>query len=84
MFLIFIYVGFAPLYRTLLEDGKTQLEPLATQLQDQIKTVATNVEEQIRPLAANVQAHMQPVLDNFQRQIEAIFQKITEAKAIGN
>lgn len=73
------------LCRAFMEDKKTHLEPLASQLHDQIKTVATNVEEQIRPLAANVQAQLQPMVDTFQKHMEDIFKKLTEqAKAIGN
>ncbi|XP_044027161.1 type-4 ice-structuring protein LS-12-like [Siniperca chuatsi] len=71
--------------QTFMEDKKTQLEPLAAQIQEQLKTVATNVEEHIKPLAANVQAQIQPMVDNFQKQVEAIFQKLTEqARAVGN
>ncbi|KAK2830435.1 hypothetical protein Q5P01_018366 [Channa striata] len=71
--------------QTFLDNKKTQLEPLATQIQDQLKSVATNAEDQIRPLTENVQAQIQPMVDNFHRQIEAILQKLTEqAKAIGN
>ncbi|XP_020490335.1 type-4 ice-structuring protein LS-12 [Labrus bergylta] len=64
--------------QTFLADKKTQLEPLATQIQEQIKTYATNVEEQIKPLATNVQTQVQPMIDNFQAQLEAIFKKVME------
>ncbi|XP_039977479.1 type-4 ice-structuring protein LS-12-like isoform X2 [Xiphias gladius] len=71
--------------QTFLDDRKTQLEPLASQIQDQLRTAAANVEEQIKPLAANVQAQLKPMVDNFQRQMEAILQKLTEqAQAISN
>merc|ERR1711964_225120 len=71
--------------QTFLADRKTQLEPLATQIQDQLKTVATTVEEQIKPLAANVQSQIQPMVDEFQKQIQDILLRLTEqAKAIGN
>nr|XP_020453028.1 type-4 ice-structuring protein LS-12-like [Monopterus albus] len=66
--------------QTFLEDKKTQLEPLTTQIQDQIKTVATNIEEQIRPLADNMQARIQPMIADFQKQVEAMFQKLSELK----
>ncbi|XP_069555849.1 type-4 ice-structuring protein LS-12-like [Brachyistius frenatus] len=72
-----------------LQDKRTQLEPLATQVQEKMKTVATSVEEHIRPLAANVQeqiqAQVQPMILDFQKQVEALFQKLTEqTEAIGN
>ncbi|XP_071357019.1 type-4 ice-structuring protein LS-12-like [Trachinotus anak] len=71
--------------QTFLEDRKTQLEPLASQVQDQLRNAAANVEEQIKPLAASVQAQLQPMVDNFQKQMEAILQRMTEnARAIGN
>ncbi|XP_028251607.1 type-4 ice-structuring protein LS-12-like [Parambassis ranga] len=71
--------------QTFLEDKKIQLEPLATQIQEQVKTVATNMEEQIKPMAANVQALVQPMIENFQKQMEAVFQRLTEqTPAIGN
>ncbi|XP_070778364.1 type-4 ice-structuring protein LS-12-like [Enoplosus armatus] len=64
--------------QTFMEDKKTQLEPLAAQIQEQLRTAAANMEEQIRPLAANVQAQMQPLMDNFQKQVEAILQRLTQ------
>ncbi|XP_022603083.1 type-4 ice-structuring protein LS-12-like [Seriola dumerili] len=64
--------------QTFLEDKKTQLEPLASQLQDQLRTAAASVEEQIKPLAVNMQAQIQPMVDNFQKQMEALIQRMTE------
>uniref|UniRef100_A0A4W6DZC4 Antifreeze protein type IV n=2 Tax=Lates calcarifer TaxID=8187 RepID=A0A4W6DZC4_LATCA len=64
--------------QTFLEDKKTQLEPLATQIQEQLRTAATNLEEHVKPLAANVQTQIQPMMENFQKQLEAIFQRMTE------
>uniref|UniRef100_A0A7N8YBB3 Antifreeze protein type IV n=1 Tax=Mastacembelus armatus TaxID=205130 RepID=A0A7N8YBB3_9TELE len=69
--------------QTFLQDKKTQLQPLASQIQDQLKTVATNVEEQIMPLAVNMQAHLQPIVDTLQKQMEAFLQQLKE-KAISN
>ncbi|XP_034747140.1 type-4 ice-structuring protein LS-12-like [Etheostoma cragini] len=69
--------------QTFMEDKKTQLEPLFSQIQEQLKTVSASVEEQIKPLAASVQAQLQS--DNFKQQLESIFQKLTEqTKAIDN
>ncbi|XP_030596528.1 type-4 ice-structuring protein LS-12-like [Archocentrus centrarchus] len=66
--------------QTFLEDRKTQMEPLASQIQDQLRTAATNIEEQIKPLAAQ----MQPMFDNLQKQMEALIQNMAEqARAIG-
>uniref|UniRef100_A0A3B4XNG6 Type-4 ice-structuring protein LS-12-like n=2 Tax=Seriola lalandi dorsalis TaxID=1841481 RepID=A0A3B4XNG6_SERLL len=71
--------------QTFLEDKKTQLEPLASQLQDQLRTAAASVEEQIKPLAVNMQAQIQPMVDNFQKQMEALIQRMTEnAQPIDN
>merc|ERR1712212_114502 len=70
--------------QTFMEDKKTQLEPLAAQIQEQLKSVATTVEEQIKPLAANVQAQIAPMVEDFQKQMQAILLRLTEqAKAIG-
>uniref|UniRef100_A0A3Q0SU88 Antifreeze protein type IV n=1 Tax=Amphilophus citrinellus TaxID=61819 RepID=A0A3Q0SU88_AMPCI len=67
--------------QTFLEDRKTEMEPLASQIQDQLRTAATNIEEQIKPLAAQ----MQPMFDNLQKQMEALIQNMAEqARAIGN
>ncbi|XP_071770830.1 type-4 ice-structuring protein-like [Centroberyx gerrardi] len=71
--------------QTFLEDKRTQLEPVATQFQDQMRTVAASVEEQLKPLAATVQAQVQPLVDDFQKQMQDILQKLMDqAKAIGN
>ncbi|XP_047460529.1 type-4 ice-structuring protein LS-12-like [Mugil cephalus] len=70
--------------QTFLEDRKSQLEPLAAQIQQQLQSVATSVEEQIKPMAASVQTQVQPMLESFQKQMELMFQKMAEqAKAIG-
>ncbi|XP_008298957.1 type-4 ice-structuring protein LS-12-like [Stegastes partitus] len=64
---------------------RTQLEPLAAQVQEQLKSVATNVEEQVKPLTANIQAQLQPMLVDFKKQMEDILQKLTEqGRAIAN
>ncbi|KAM6974431.1 type-4 ice-structuring protein-like [Tautogolabrus adspersus] len=71
--------------QTFIADKKTQLEPLATQIQEHLKTYASTVEEQIKPLAANVQTQVQPMIDNFQTQVEAIFKRLMDqTQAIGN
>ncbi|XP_053190891.1 type-4 ice-structuring protein LS-12-like [Scomber japonicus] len=71
--------------QTFMEDKKTQLEPLAAQIQEQLKSVSTTVEEQIKPLAASVQAQIAPMVEDFQKQMEAILVRLTEqTKAIGN
>ncbi|XP_071401405.1 type-4 ice-structuring protein LS-12-like [Centroberyx affinis] len=71
--------------QTFLEDKRTQLEPVATQFQDQMRTVAATVEEQFKPLAENMQAQVQPLVDDFQKQMQDILQKLMDrAKAIGN
>nr|ATQ63802.1 putative antifreeze type 4 protein [Oreochromis niloticus] len=67
--------------RTFLEERKAQLEPLATQVQEQLRAASTNVEEQLKPLATQ----LQPMFENLQRQVEAIVQKMREhAAAISN
>ena len=67
--------------RTFLEERKAQLEPLATQVQEQLRAASTNVEEQLKPLATQ----LQPMFENLQRQVEAMVQKMREqAAAISN
>ncbi|XP_041811996.1 type-4 ice-structuring protein LS-12-like [Chelmon rostratus] len=63
-----------PEFANQAQNIQTQLEPLATQIQEQIKTVAANVEEQMRPM-----------FDKLQKQIEAILQTITDqARPVSN
>ncbi|XP_019957605.1 type-4 ice-structuring protein [Paralichthys olivaceus] len=67
--------------QTFMQERKTQLEPLATQIQEQLRAAATKFEEHITPLAANVQ----PVVENFQQQMEALVQKLMEkTRSISN
>merc|ERR1712112_94386 len=70
--------------QTLMQEGQTAVEPLATQIQEQLKPLASSIEEQIKPLADKVQAQLQPLLDNFQAQMQELLRKVTEqTKSIG-
>ncbi|AWP21593.1 putative type-4 ice-structuring protein-like [Scophthalmus maximus] len=67
--------------QTYMEDRKTQLEPLAAQVQEQLRTAAAKMEEHVKPLTDN----MQPMVEKLQKQLEALFQGLTDqARAIGN
>uniref|UniRef100_A0A667XL62 Apolipoprotein A-IV a n=1 Tax=Myripristis murdjan TaxID=586833 RepID=A0A667XL62_9TELE len=71
--------------QTFVENKRTELEPVVSQIQDQLRTAAAKVEEQLKPLAENMQAQVQPMVDDFQKQMEDILNKlIGQARAIGN
>ncbi|KAG7457579.1 hypothetical protein MATL_G00228730 [Megalops atlanticus] len=61
-----------------IEDGKTQLQPLAEKIQEQLKPLASNIEETLKPLAESVQAQIKPMADTVQAQLEDIWQKLLD------
>ncbi|XP_062343101.1 type-4 ice-structuring protein LS-12-like [Osmerus eperlanus] len=71
--------------QTFLQEGRTQLEPLAAQIQEQLKPLSANIEEHLKPLGENLKAQLKPMVDNFQTQMEDMLRKLMDqAKAIGN
>ncbi|CAL8298601.1 unnamed protein product [Lota lota] len=71
--------------QTFIEDGKTQLEPIMTQIKENLAPLAATVQEKVTPLAENVQETLKPFVDEFQTELEVMFRKLVDqAKAIGN
>ncbi|CAN9503919.1 unnamed protein product [Ophioblennius macclurei] len=70
---------------TLLQDGKTKLEPLVAQVQEQIQALSSSVQEQMKPLTDNAQTQIRPVLENLQKTMEDMIKQLSDqAQAIGN
>ncbi|XP_060948750.1 type-4 ice-structuring protein-like [Limanda limanda] len=60
--------------QTFVQDRKTQLEPLAAQIQEQLQTAAAKLEEHMKPLAENVQ----PMVETFKKQMEDLLKRLMD------
>ncbi|CAL8396799.1 type-4 ice-structuring protein [Gadus morhua] len=69
--------------QTIIEDGRTQLEPIMTQIQEHLAPLATSVQEKVTPLAEDMQQKLKPYVDEFQSELESVLRKLLDqAKAI--
>ncbi|KAG9335694.1 hypothetical protein AGOR_G00044160 [Albula goreensis] len=55
-----------------IEEGKTQLQPLAEKIQEQLKPLSESMQAQIKPLADSVQAQLEELWKQVMEQTKAL------------